>query len=257
MNQDSFSSDASVSVVIPVYNGEKFLGEAIASLLRQTIRPHEIILVDDGSTDRTPQVAAAFGQQVCYYRQERQGPPAARNFGLAKATGKWISMLDSDDVWPDNSLELQLTPVKVDPSIQVVVGHALLWRGPNPEPATLPFELPTDPRLILNLGSALILKSLFEQLGPLNAHLFYCDDWDWFMRVRELGIRMHIHRGLVLYYRRHDGNLTNNRKLDNHFVVQMLKQSLDRRRAAGGGLARSLPRLQDETRSEVPEEPKP
>ena len=256
MNQDGFSSDAPVSVVIPVYNGEKFLGEAIASLLRQTVRPHEIIIVDDGSTDRTPQVAAEFGQRIRYYRQERQGPPAARNTGLAKATGKWISMLDSDDVWPDNSLELQLAPVKADPSIQVIVGHALLWREPTAGSAALPFELPTDPRLILNLGSALILKSLFEQLGPLDTNLFYCDDWDWFMRARELGIHMHIHRGLVLYYRRHDGNLTNNRKLDNHFVVQMLKQSLDRRRAAGGGLAGTLPRLQNDMCGEILEEPK-
>jgi glycosyltransferase involved in cell wall biosynthesis len=245
MNQTAFASDTSVSVIIPVYNGERFLGEALASLLRQTIRPNEIIIVDDGSTDGTPQIAAEFEQYARYFRQERQGPPAARNFGVAKATGEWISMLDSDDVWPDNSLELQLAPIKADESIQVVVGHALLWRDPNAGSTALPCELPTDPQLILNLGSALILKSLFEQLGPLDTNLLYCDDWDWFMRVRELGIRMHIHGGLVLYYRRHDGNLTNNRKLDQHFVVQMLKQSLDRRRA-GGGLACTLPRLQDE-----------
>jgi GT2 family glycosyltransferase len=86
----------------------------------------------------------------------------------------------------------------------------------------------------MNLGSALIRKSLFGQLGPLNTQLFYCDDWDWFMRAREMGIRMHVHSGLVLYYRRHEGNLTNNRKLDNHFILQMLKNSDAGELPAGG-----------------------
>jgi len=100
--------------------------------------------------------------------------------------------------------------------------------------------------MIMGHGTSLIRRSLFNQLGLLNPKLFCCDDWDWFMRARELGVHMHIHPGLVLHYRRHEGNLTNNRKLDNHFILQMLKQSLDRRRAAAGGSAGSLPRLQDE-----------
>ena len=246
MNPSDSLSSPYVSVVIPVYNGAKYLGDAIKSALDQTVPPREIIVIDDGSMDRTPQVAAAFGPPVSYCRQDRQGPPAARNSGIQKATSEWISVLDSDDVWPENSLELQLAPVREDPSLQVVAGYALLWPGPGGESVPLPYELPPEPRLVMNLGSALIRKSLFGRLGSLNTKLFYCDDWDWFMRARELGIRMHIHRGLVLYYRRHEGNLTNNRELDHHFVVRMLKQSLDRRRAAAGGPAKSLPRLQKE-----------
>lgn len=246
MNQKCCICDHSVSVVIPVYNGQNFLDEAIRSVLRQTIPPREILVIDDGSTDRTPQIAAAFGNSIHYFRQQRQGPPAARNFGISQATSEWVSMLDSDDVWPDNSLELQLAPAETDPAIQIVVGYALLWPGRNGERASLLNPLPQEPQLILNLGSAIIRRPLFAKLGTLNTQLFYCDDWDWFMRVRELQIPMHIHRGLVLYYRRHAGNLTNNRKLDNHFLVQMLKQSLNRRRMASGGIAHSLPYLQDQ-----------
>jgi glycosyltransferase involved in cell wall biosynthesis len=244
MNQSCSLSKPSVSVVIPVYNGERFLGAAITSILQQTILPRELIVIDDGSTDRTPQIASGFGTNIRYYRQDRRGPPAARNYGIEKAKSEWVSLLDADDVWPENSLELQLAPVENDDSLQVVVGHALLWSGPDEESARLPYELPKEPRLIMNLGSALIRKSLFKRLGPLNTQMFYCDDWDWFMRARELGIRMHVHAGLVLYYRRHEGNLTNNRQMDNHFIMRMLKQSLDRRRAAGSGSARSLPHLQ-------------
>jgi glycosyltransferase involved in cell wall biosynthesis len=246
MNQSRLLSDPAVSVVIPVYNGERFLGAAITSILHQTNLPREIIVIDDGSTDRTPQIAAGFGTDIHYCRQERRGPPAARNYGIEKATSEWISLLDADDVWPENSLELQLAPVRKDPSLQVVIGYALLWSGPGGESIHLPYELPPEPRLIMNLGSALIRKSLFDQLGPLNTQMFYCDDWDWFMRARERGIRMHIHTGLVLYYRRHEGNLTNNQKQGNRFIVRMLKQSLDRRRNAGAGSARSLPRLQEQ-----------
>jgi glycosyltransferase involved in cell wall biosynthesis len=244
MNQSDSISAPSVSVVIPVYNGEKFLGDAIASALRQSVLPREIIVIDDGSTDRTPQIAAGFGTDIRYYRQERRGPPAARNYGIEKATSEWISLLDADDVWPEDSLELQLEPVRKDPSLQVVIGYALLWSGPGGESVHLPCELPPEPRLGMGNGSTLIRKALFRKLGPLNTELFYCDDWDWFMRARELGIRMHVHTGLVLYYRRHEGNLTNNQKQGNRFILRMLKQSLDRRRTAGGGSARSLPRLQ-------------
>ncbi len=244
MKPSDAKPDESVSVIIPVYNGEKYLHEAISSALRQTIRPREIIIVDDGSTDSTPRIAMQFGSSVQYYRQERQGAPAARNSGIAKATSEWISLLDADDVWPENSIELQLAPVKEDPTIQVVMGYALLWPDPGMDPDHLPFQLPASPQLIMGNGSTLIRKSLFRQLGPLNTQLLHCDDWDWFMRARELGTHIHIHRGLVLHYRRHEGNLTNNRKVDNHFLVQMLKQSLDRRRAAGGGAASSLPRLE-------------
>ena len=74
MNQASFLFKPSVSVVIPVYNGEKFLGDAITSALHQTVLPLEVIVVDDGSTDRTPQIAADFGPPVYYYRQEPPGP---------------------------------------------------------------------------------------------------------------------------------------------------------------------------------------
>jgi glycosyltransferase involved in cell wall biosynthesis len=243
-------SSQSVSVVIPVYNGEKFLADAIASVLRQTVSPQEIVVIDDGSTDCTPQIAAGFGPAVSYYRQERQGPPGARNFGIGKTASEWVSLLDADDIWPENSLELQLESIKKNPSLQVVVGYALLWSGPGKEPVASSNDAPGEPRLIMNLGSALIRRSLFERLGLLNQELLYCDDWDWFMRARELHIRMHVHNGLVLYYRRHAENLTNNHSLNNRYVVKMLKQSLDRRRAAGGGSAQSLPCLEEKTLTE-------
>ncbi|MDM7995896.1 MAG: glycosyltransferase family A protein [Acidobacteriota bacterium] len=183
MDCETLTSRESVSVVIPVYNGEKFLGEAITSLLRQTVPVQDIVVIDDGSTDRTPQIATDFGPPVRCYRQERQGPPAARNLGIEKAASEWISLLDADDVWPEDSLRLQLEWIKKDPSLQIVVGYALLWPGPEEASVPVPLELPEEPRLILNLGSALIRRSLFDRLGLLDPELVYCDDWDCFLQA--------------------------------------------------------------------------
>lgn len=97
-----------VSVVIPTYNRADLLGDAIASALAQTVPPAEILVVDDGSTDDTPGVVASFGGPVRHIRQERAGQSAARNFGASLASGEFIAMLDSDDLWEPLKLERQL-----------------------------------------------------------------------------------------------------------------------------------------------------
>ena len=98
----------SVSVIIPVYNGGKFLAEAINSILSQKHSPIEIIVIDDGSTDNTSEVAMSYGNRVHYVYQENKGAPAARNHGLRLASGNIIASLDADDIWAENKLKKQL-----------------------------------------------------------------------------------------------------------------------------------------------------
>ncbi len=88
-----------VSVIIPVYNCADFLGQAIDSVLNQTFMDLEIIVVDDGSTDRTPEVSAQYSDHVTYIRQPNGGNAAARNRGVAAARGRWLCFLDADDLW--------------------------------------------------------------------------------------------------------------------------------------------------------------
>ena len=97
-----------VSVVVPTYNRAELIQEAIESVLRQTTPVHEIIVVDDGSTDSTCELVRSYGDRVVLLRHDRRGPAAARNRGLARATGDWIAFLDSDDVWTPTKLEKQL-----------------------------------------------------------------------------------------------------------------------------------------------------
>jgi len=93
------------SVIIPAYNCGRFLAEAVDSALAQTRPPHEIIVVDDGSTDDTPEVAKRFGDRIVYHRQANRGVSAARNAGMERATGNWLAFLDADDLWEGNKLE--------------------------------------------------------------------------------------------------------------------------------------------------------
>lgn len=97
-----------VSVVVPTYNRAELLKRTIESILAQTVLPLEVIVVDDGSTDHTPDVCAAFGESIRYIRQENQGLSMARNTGIRTSRGDWIAFCDSDDLWRPRKLEIQL-----------------------------------------------------------------------------------------------------------------------------------------------------
>jgi glycosyltransferase involved in cell wall biosynthesis len=115
-----------VSVVIPTHNRADLLGEALDSALAQTVPPAEVIVLDDASTDDTPDLVARYGAPVRYVRQERAGQSAARNRGAAAATGEYIAMLDSDDVWEPAKLERQLALHRAAPSIAWSVTDCLV-----------------------------------------------------------------------------------------------------------------------------------
>lgn len=234
-----------VSVIIPVYNGDTFLAEAVESVQRQAHQPIEIIIVDDGSTDGTARVAGEFMGDVSYVYQPNSGPPVARNKGLTVAQGNVVGFLDADDMWTETKLASQLVGLASDSSVDIVVGESRLVRAtgvPRDKPA---LEALADSWISLNLGTALFRRSVFDKVGLFDEALSYSDDWDWFMRARELDIPMIIDPQVVLLSRRHDHNLTNQRELNNRFLVRMLKKSLDRRRCQNGALAESLPKLSE------------
>lgn len=130
----SVSMNSSVSVIIPAHNAEAYLADAIKSVLAQTTPPNEIIVVDDGSTDRTSDVARSFGRQVCYLHQSNAGPAAARNRGVAEARSGWVAFLDADDVWFPTKLEVQLNMLRTLPAKSVLCSDRLIFEGIVPSP---------------------------------------------------------------------------------------------------------------------------
>src|ERR1700722_6259913 len=111
--------DALVSVVVPVYNGESYLGKTLAFALAQSYQPLEVVVVDDGSTDATPEVIAAIAardSRLRFFRRKKGGVAAARNYGISQACGRLIAMLDADDLWHPQKVALQAAVMNASPS---------------------------------------------------------------------------------------------------------------------------------------------
>lgn len=117
-----------VSVIIPTYNRARLVVEAIESVLHQTAPPREIIVIDDGSTDETPRALESFGNRIISIHQENQGVGAARNRGLAMAQGRYLAFLDSDDIWLEFKLELQIAVMERIPEIGFLFSDFLITR---------------------------------------------------------------------------------------------------------------------------------
>ncbi len=232
-----------VSVIIPAYNAASFIKDAIESVLAQQYPSIEVIVVDDGSNDDTASIAESFNPPVICHRQENGGPPVARNRGLAMAHGEYIAFLDADDLYEPARIQLQIGKLRQNPDTEVIIGRLIreeLASKPGEPMVFKPVE--AEDQISLQLGVCLFRRRVFERVGLMDKGLQHSDDWDWFMRARELGIPMLLHEDIVLRQRLHRNNITRDRSANLHFLSAMLKRSLDRRRNAAGE-ARSLPDL--------------
>ena len=232
--------DPLVSVVIPVFNGEVFLREVVQSVLAQEYSALEIIVVDDGSTDGSASVTTALPGPVRYLHQTNSGPAAARNRGIEQAQGSLIAFADSDDLWPAAKLELQLPYLIRDPASEIVMGRIQQVR--LSETAIDQVQTPQfgEPAFSVNLGSAIIRKSVFERVGLFDETMRYSEDVDWFMRAREVGVEIVTLDDVTLFYRQHEQNMTRGKSTAELNVFKTLKKSLDRRRERTG-VASALP----------------
>jgi glycosyltransferase involved in cell wall biosynthesis len=225
-----------ISVVIPVYNGAAFLAEAVASVRAQTRQPRQIIIVDDGSTDATPQVARALGADLEYIRQENRGPSAARNRGLQAVRGEFVGFLDVDDLWPADKLAVQLDYLEKHPGQDVVLGLTQPFEEPGAHRQLYNFANGCDvnPPLLFLIGAALFRRPVFAKVGGFDAGKRYSEDLDWFIRAREKGIQLESLPRTTLIKRCHENNMTRGKKISQMSVASTVRESLLRRRRADG-----------------------
>ncbi len=236
-----------VSVIIPSYNGGRYLSEAIESVLVQEYGPIEVIVVNDGSTDNTETVAGRYSDHIIYTRQENRGPAAARNRGLQMSRGKVIGFLDADDLWSRNKLSLQLS-LLADVSVEIVLGLSQPMKLRMGEDGRSRFENWHDPYCALLFGAAVFRRSVFDKVGLFDETLCYGEDTDWFMRAREHSVSMTITEAVSLFYRHHESNMTLDSATRNRFFIKALKKSLDRRRQEAGEVV-PFPKLADMKKS--------
>src|SRR4051794_33800451 len=170
-----------ISVLIPAYNAATHLARAVESALAQTLAPLEILVVDDGSRDRTPEIAAAFGDPVRLIRKENGGPASARNRGAAEARGAWLALLDADDWWFPEKLSRQMQHA-ADPEVGMI--HCIPDHRDWVIPPVLSFDDMWDRNWISN-SSVLIRCSAFAELGGFNEakELISVEDYNLWMRI--------------------------------------------------------------------------
>jgi glycosyltransferase involved in cell wall biosynthesis len=205
-------TNASVSCVIPVFNGERFLPEAIESVLAQARSDIEIIVVDDGSTDGTRDAAARFAKQVIYVRQDNAGPPSARNHGIRRASGDFVAFLDSDDLWYPQKTAIQLQRFEARPELVICTAHMQnFWS------AEVEHEVSTlkDDRLTQiqpNLGSSFIARrSVFETIGLLDTAFKHRDIQELILRATDSGLATESLPDVLVKRRIHDANISRHR----------------------------------------------
>lgn len=224
--------DQVVSVILPLYNGEKYIAEALESILSQTYRHIEIIVVNDGSRDRSDEIIKGFGSQLKYVWQENQGTAAARNRGIKIATGDFLAFLDQDDLWSPNKLTRQLAAFVCEPDLDIVFGHMQQFHSPDLD-RSLKHKLhcPRDPIPGVLTSAVLITKVAFFKVG-LFEQRWGIGEWaNWYVRAVELNLKMKMLPEVVAHRRLHAGNKGVLQRDSLKEYAQILKASLDRRRS--------------------------
>ncbi len=229
-----------LSVIIPVYNAERHIAEAIESVLSQQYPSLEILAVDDGSTDSSAKILQSF-PEVSYYYQTNGGPAAARNHGLKLAKGEFILFLDADDLFPAGKIRQQLAYFEQNPRLEMVMGKSQFFFEDGSSKTVFRFPDETYQVVSVLLGSGLYRKSIFGKAGLFDEGLHFSEDFDWFNRVREQEIPFLVTDDITLFYRRHDENMTHEMDMVKLKTIEMIKRSLDRRRQ--NGEVRDLPQM--------------
>lgn len=221
-----------ISVIIPAYNAEKFLAQTLESVLVQTFRDFEVIVVDDGSGDRTAEIARSFGPPVCCLTKKNGGVAIARNTGIEQATGKYLAFLDADDLWAPTKLEKQLTLLERRQEV------GLCFTGMYRVTATLQVisNVPAHDyldfceALLLHLcvvtgscSSAMLRRELVRRIGGFDPQFSTCADWEYWLRLSRITTFAPVPEPLVKY-RVTPGSMSSNLALVEQEIFAVLDQ---------------------------------
>ena len=224
------TSDSLVSVIVPVHNGERYIGEAIESALAQTYRGIEVIVADDGSTDGTARVVAQF-PSVKYCLQPRGGTAAARNRGVELSHGSFLAFLDADDLWVEDKLARQIEAFRTCDNVDMVFGHVKQFLSPElDESSKGKLFCPAEPMPGCSPSAMLVTREAFTRVGPFDAGLQAIEWPDWYARAMEKGLKSTMLKPVVVLRRIHKNNKGIVQRALIREYVHVLKASLDRRR---------------------------
>ena len=249
-----------VSCIIPVYNAERYLDATLDSVMAQTYRPFEVIVVDDGSTDGTADILAARGDRIQTLRQANAGAAAARNRGIEAAQSQFIALGDGDDLWHPERLSRQMARFAERPEIDMCFPHVESFWSPDLADLELAHD---DPRAGVITPASVTMamvtrRALFGRIGVFDTGFRISDDQDWYLRAVEGGAVIEVLPDILLRRRLHLSNITRREAARCALeLAEIVKRSLDRRRRASGGQPRLLDMPEAESQNQVPRPPAP
>ena len=229
-----------ISVLLPCWNAERYVGDAIRSILAQVPAPEEVIAVDDGSSDGTAEILASFAPRVTLLQQpSNRGVPAALNLAIAHACGEAIAFLDADDLWLPGKIVVQTAALREDPDIDAVFGHLRQFASPDlPSDERAHLKISGEPEPGLVKTTLLLRRAAFDRVGRFDESLRASDFVDWYVRATKLGLRWKMLPDLVALRRIHADNMgRRNRAAQHREYLLNIKHFLDNKRATGGGTA--------------------
>ena len=222
-----------ISVILPVKDVERFLPEAIESILEQTPPPDELIVIDGASTDRSAEIAASY-QGVTVIQQTGDGLAQAWNQGVEASSGDLIAFLDGDDYWLPGKHEAQVRLLEERPDLAWVIGKARfeLLPGADPPPGFKRDLLDRDHTAPMP-GTVLLRREIFDRIGYFDEGYQLAMDVDWFARVKDAGYELATVDRTVLVKRFHPFNLSHSRpEVYEREMVRALRDSARRQQAA-------------------------
>ena len=224
-----------ISVIIPTFNRQYCLSRTIDSVLQQTLKPSEIIIVDDGSTDNTINFLQQHYPQIKLLQQTHQGVSAARNLGIEQATGEWIALLDSDDAWQPKKLERQIKALQKKPNYRICHTHEIWYRhgkrvnqmDKHQKYGGHIFQQCLDSCRI-SPSSVIIHKDIFASIGLFDESLPTCEDYDLWLRITAQHPVLYLSEPLAIKYGGHADQLSNHYWGMDRFRIQALQKIIDR-----------------------------
>jgi glycosyltransferase involved in cell wall biosynthesis len=222
-----------VSVIIPTYNRAQFITQAIKSVLKQTLRDFELIIIDDGSTDNTKEIIGSNNYWLRYYFQENKGVSAARNLGIRLAEGEYIAFLDSDDTWRKQKLAHQMAFFEQNPEYKICHTNETWYRHGehlNQKKKHQKFSgwilEQLLPICIVSPSSVVIHREVFNKAGFFDETLPVCEDYDLWLRIGVFYPFLFLDKPLIIKYGGHSDQLSQKYWGIDRFRIQALEKLL-------------------------------
>lgn len=222
-----------ISCIVPAYNSGKYITETLDSIFAQTYPAIEVIVADDGSTDGTQDIVRTYPQKVKLLTQDNSGPAETRNLGLLAAAGSFIAFLDADDLWVPEKLSKQMSRFENDPALDLCISYTQMFWPKHLEDEAEKYQnyMRSGPIQGYATTTLLAKRYVFDKIGVFDRHYWFGDATDWFLRVKEAGLKFEMVPEVLTLHRMHETNLTRRRsKASRDEFLAIVKASLDRRR---------------------------